>query len=230
MSMSNFSSYHRIMQFRSSTDIVARKGVRMFKKKKKNQCSLQGKQLRNRHYWWIKNSSLFSHGKGKKYLKTVFIVSQLIVSQRPCPSAYICPVLSRITMENKIIQARKDPQASAHTDRCPEVPSNFPHLPRTRTTDSELWTQALSFLLCLELFFHLLNLFLLFFYKQTRKEILLKPFTNLQKYKKSPILVPFSHLAFPSHILQLFLGHFSSPACLTDFLSSLMIFPSPKPE
>ena len=133
-------------------------------------------------------------------------------------------------MENGIFQAGKDPQASAHTDRCSEVPSNFPRLPSTRTTESELWTQALSFLLCLGLFFHLLHLFLLFFYKQTRREILLKPFTNLQNYKKPPILVLFSHLAFPSHILQVFLGHFSSPACLTDVVSSLMIFPFPQPE
>lgn len=133
-------------------------------------------------------------------------------------------------MEDKIIQTGKDPQASAPTDRCSEVQSNFPHLPSAGATESELWNQALSSPLRLGLSFHINNLFLLFFYKQTRKEILLKPFTNLRKYKQSPTLVPFSHLASPSHILQLFLGHFSSPACLTDFISPLMIFPSPKPE
>lgn len=94
-------------------------------------------------------------------------------------------------MENEIIQAGKDPQASAHTDRCSEVPSNFPHLPSTRTTESELWTQALSFLLCLVLFFHLLNLFLLFFQKQTRREILLKPSTNHKSTESHPSCSPF---------------------------------------
>ena len=137
----------------------------------------------------------------KNDLKTVFIVSQQIVSQRPCPSTYMCPVSSRIIMKDMIIQTGKDPQASAPTDRCSEVQSNFPHLPSAGATESELWNQALSSPLRLGLSFHINNLFLLFFYKQTRKEILLKPFTNLRKYKQSPTLVPFSHLASPSHIL-----------------------------
>ena len=122
-------------------------------------------------------------GRKKKDLKTVFNVSQQTVSQRPCPSTYICPVSSRIIMEDKIIQTGKDPQASPPTDPCSGVQSNFPHLPSAGATESELRNQALSSPLRLGLSFHILNLFLLFSYKQERKEILLKPFTNLQKYK-----------------------------------------------
>lgn len=132
------------------------------KKKKKNQCPSKENSRETATTDGLKTLHCLVMEE-KKDLKTVFIVSPQIVSPRPCPSAYICLALSRIIMENEIIQAGKDPQASAHTDRCSEVPSNFPHLPSTRTTESELWTQALSFLLCLVLFFHLLNLFLLFF-------------------------------------------------------------------
>lgn len=170
------------------------------------------KQLRNRHYWWIKNSSLFSHGK-EKDLKTVFIVSLQIVSQRACPSAYICPVLSRIIMETRSFKLGKIPRPVPTVTDAQSCQVTFLYLPRHsnyrfRAVDPG----PLPFSSALSYFFTYLIYFSL--YKQTRKDILLKPFTNLQKYKKSSILVPFSHHAFLSHKLAVALSGTLFQPCL----------------